>query len=741
MERNIFYRLGQIIYSLRWYLILIWGIVLTASVLVLIDITAPFKSTGFSDEKSKSAKAQEYINKKLGYDNANKFLIIYHSPKLLASDQRFIDKITNSLKNLKKFPIKHELILPSENSKQISKNKHTAYVVMIIKSKEILDEKKLIKLQSLIKKPANMTMVIGGEAVYLNEINKQTAVDLYRADMIATPMAIVTLLLIFGSLVAALLPVILGGGCAVVILTSLYLIGKGITLSVYTLNIALLLGLCLSLDYALFIVNRFREELRSGTEINKTIATTVGTAGKAVFFSGLAVLVSLTALFLFPINILFSMAVGGIIAVIVAVINAVLILPAVLAVIKKRVDFLAIYIPGKDKYRRFKFWHWLAEKIVKHPLMYFFPILVFLLILGYPFLSANFGVSDYRITPKNSESRKFFDSYENHFNIKELTPIILLIQSPHRQILSLNNLIKLHEIVVKLKKNQTISSIIGIVSSDLKLSPEEYHKLYNLPKSQMPESVKKLLSTSTGNSFTVLNINSKYDINSKKTSALVKKLQNTKFSSRFDTGLTGTPVVNADVLKQILNTLPYAMLWIMSFTYLILLILLRSLFLPLKAIIVNLLSLSACYGALVLVFQDGYLSHYLNFEPQGILDISLLVMIFCALFGFSMDYEVFLLSRIREYYLTYKDNKKSIIFGIEKSSRIITGAALIVIVICGAFLVADVLMVKAFGLGIAVAIFVDAFLIRIFLVPSAMTILGKWCWYLPKWLDKVLPKL
>jgi RND superfamily putative drug exporter len=154
----------------------------------------------------------------------------------------------------------------------------------------------------------------------------------------------------------------------------------------------------------------------------------------------------------------------------------------------------------------------------------------------------------------------------------------------------------------------------------------------------------------------------------------------------------------------------------------------------------TLLSLSACYGALVLVFQDGYLSHLLNFQPQGLLDISLLVIIFCALFGFSMDYEVFLLSRIKESYEMTGDTRSSIVFGIEKSSRIITSAAIIVIVLCSSFLVADVLMVKAFGLGIAVAIFVDAFLIRTVLVPSTMALLKSWNWYLPKWLDKTLPK-
>ena len=222
---------------------------------------------------------------------------------------------------------------------------------------------------------------------------------------------------------------------------------------------------------------------------------------------------------------------------------------------------------------------------------------------------------------------------------------------------------------------------------------------------------------------------------------LITYLHTLKSDNGLSIQLTGQPVSDREVLESILHFLPYAILWIMVFTYFILLLLLRSVFLPFKAILMNLLSLCACYGALVLVFQDGYLSHLLNFEPQGLLDISLLVIIFCALFGFSMDYEVFLLSRIKESHEIYGDNTRSIIFGIEKSSRIITSAALIVIVLCSSFLVAEVLIVKAFGLGIAVAIFVDAFLIRTILVPSTMMLLKKWNWYLPKWLDKILPDL
>ncbi|WP_256597126.1 MMPL family transporter [Legionella hackeliae] len=522
-------------------------------------------------------------------------------------------------------------------------------------------------------------------------------------------------------------------------MTLLFFIGHLYTLSVFTLNIALLLGLCLSLDYSLFIMSRFRDELHNGVSVSDAIAITTETAGKAVFFSGLAVLVSLSALFLFPINILFSVAMGGGVAVSIAVLTAIILLPAILSVLGKRINFLSVRF-HKDK-KRFNFWHWLATKIVKRPLLFFFPVLLFLLMLGYPFLSAIFGVSDHRILPEKSEHRRFFDMYAKKFNIETLNPILLVIQTSHGSILSKTNINNLFDLAKKLKKNPSVDKINSVVTTDSDLTKKQYYTLYNDNKDSRSKSLKQLLATTTSYSFTVMSIISKYQINSPETQNLIADLRDLKLNDGMKVELTGTPVINKEVLESISHILPFALLWIIVFTYLILLILLRSLFLPIKAILMNLLSLCACYGALVLVFQEGYLSQWLNFEPQGMLDISLLVIIFCALFGFSMDYEVFLLTRIKECYEENGANNNSIVFGIEKSSRIITSAALIVIVICGSFLVADVLMVKAFGLGIAVAIFVDAFLIRTLLVPSTMALLQSWNWYLPKWMDRLLPRL
>jgi RND superfamily putative drug exporter len=698
----------------------------------------PFKTTGFVDEHSKSALATKYLDKKFGYDGSNKFIIMYHSAELKTSDPEFLEKIKKSLSGLGDLSIKHEILLPYKKQ-QVSKDKRTAYAVVILKTPTLISDEQLIEFKQAIKKPSNMSMQIGGEPQFVENVTNQTQIDLYKADFIATPVAIITLIFVFGSVTAAILPIILGGGCAVIILTSLYFFGHFFTLSVFTINIALLLGLCLCLDYSLFFINRFRDELHNGLTPSQAIAVTQNSAGKAIFFSGLAVFVSLSALFLFPINILFSMAVGGLAAVFFAVLISTILLPAILAVLKTKIDFLSIHLIKRNPESNFSCWHWIAERVVHRPYTFFLTIMIILLVLGYPFLSVKLGISDYKIFPENSPSRSFYDTYAEKFNAQELNPIQLILHSHDSPILSKANLNKIYDLVEKLKANPRIKKIDGIVSSDSDLKKSQYYSLYHTERGLSDTHVKQLLATTTLKYLTVLNIVSKYPMNSPETRNLITELRDLKPIHGLDLQLTGTAVSNIDVLHSIYRMLPYAVLWIMVFSYLILLILLRSIFLPFKAILMNLLSLCASYGALVFVFQEGYLSNTLNFDPQGMLDISLLVIIFCALFGFSMDYEVFLLSRIKEAYLLTRDNKKSIIFGIEKSSRIITSAALIVIVICGSFLVADVLMVKAFGLGIAVAIFMDAFLIRSFLVPATMAMFKSWNWYLPKWLDRLLP--
>lgn len=743
MQSKRFFRLGNFVYRFRIAIIVIWMIVIIGAAPFISDVISPFQSTGFVANGSKSDVADEFLNKKLGYGH-NQFLIMYHSDDLLATGSQFQQQIKYSLAALSDFPIEYDMILPKDNDKQISKDKHTAYVVILFKTTKTMSRELINQFQDAVKTPKHMTMQLGGDPIFVEHINEQTQRDLFKSDFIAIPVTIITLLLIFGTVVAAIVPMCLGGGCALLILTMLYGLGHLFTLSIFTLNIALLLGLCLSLDYSLFVIYRFRDELSHDTPIEGIIAKTMATAGKAVFFSGVAVFISLSALLFFPINILFSIGVGGLVAVFVAVSVALTLLPAILGVLGHRINawgVRAITQQSNDPNVRNpnNTWYKIAYTVVKRPILFSLSTLLFLFILGYTVLNIKVGISDFHVLPDHSDNQQFFDTYKANFNEQELTPIQLIVTADHGNILSHQHIATLYHFVQKLKRNPLVDEVNSIVSIDKTLNKSKYQALYHASKSDRDKNIQLLLNRTTRHHFTVIDVISNYPSDSKQTKELINELQEMTPGKGLTMQLTGMPVINVDVLDCIKHILPYAAIWIITLTYFILMVLLRSLFLPFKAIFMNILSLCASYGVLVFIFQEGHFHDFLHFKTQGMLDISLIIIIFCALFGFSMDYEVFLLTRIHEAYNTTHNNEKSIIFGIVKSSRIITSAALIVIFLCGSFMVADVLMVKEFGLGIAVAIFVDAFAIRTLLVPATMTLVKEWNWYLPKWLEKHLP--
>lgn len=738
-ENSLFFLLGKKIHRYRVLVLIIWLLMIIGCVPFLSNMMAPFQTSGFVDTTSESAKADEYIKKE--FQSTNEVLMIsYHSNYLEATDRKFINKIKRSVKPLDDYPISHTIYLPTKGNHQISKDQHTAIVVVKFDVKTPLTQEQLNDIEQRIKKPKNMTRLFGGESVFFSEVNKQTQQDLFDADLVATPASIVMLIIIFGSLVAAFLPILLGGGCALLILTSLFFIGHAFTLSIFTLNIALLLGLCLSLDYSLFIVSRFRQELKKVSDISDAISHTLATAGKAVFFSGLAVFISLSALLIFPINILFSVGVGGLTAVFFAVIVALTLLPALLSLLNHRVNLGSIFSKAREREVSINVWGHLAERVVKHPMIYFVLVLTFLLVLGYPFLNAKFGISDYRILPKEAPGRQFFNLYQSQFNESRLNPIVLIVTAKRGDILSRKHLNQLYDFTRKLEKNPLVAEVSSLVSVNKNFSKKDYYQQYHSSMVKNNQALKTLLQDTTTKQSTLIQVVSKYLPNSNQTRLLIQQLRQLSLGDDLSLQVTGVPVNNLDVLERIAELFPYALAWIMILTYFILLLLLRSVFLPLKAILMNIVSLTASYGVLVFIFQEGHWHEWLNFDPQGMLDISVLIIIFCAIFGFSMDYEVFLLTRIKEAYEKNGDNNASIIEGIAQSSRIITSAAMIVIVICGSFMVADVLMVKQFGLGIAVAIFVDAFLVRSLLVPATMALVKKVNWYCPKWIDQRIPR-
>jgi RND superfamily putative drug exporter len=735
-----FFQFGKFIHRRQWAILSFWILLICVCFFLLFQGGGAFKIGGFTDPHRESSIASDLLTKKIGH-STSRFIVLYSHKSWLANSTKFNDEIKQSLADLKNFSVKHRIVYPDHQNDQISKDKHTAYAIVLLEGSTEKNANLLSEFKSLLHQPPHLKMLVGGDSAFTAEVKTYSVADLYRADFIAIPIAIITMLFVFGSLVAASLPIILSLITVLIVLVTLMTLGHFMDLSVFSLNVATMLGLSLTLDYALFIITRFRDELKRTHSIHEAITITQGTAGKAVFFSGLIVLTSLSALLIFPINILFSIGLAGVIVVFVSMLTSLFLLPTLLILIGKKIDAVPVRLfKFKRNQDRKTFWYYLANTVMRHPLLFFFPTIFVLLMLGSPFMKVVLNRPDEAILPPAAESRQVFDTFKEKFNESELTPILVVIESTKDRILSPKNIDKIYNFAQIIEKDARVEKIESIVTIEPEFNKQQYKQLYSLPPNQMDPQLTKFLKDTTRKYLTVMTVISQYPSNSDKTYDLVKKIRHTDPGVGLKVQVTGSSASIIDSLNSLYDVTPYALLLIISFTYFVLLILFRSIILPIKAIIMNTLSILASYGMLVFVFQQGHFSDWLNFNTIGYIDLDLPIIMFCILFGISMDYEVFLLSYIYEHYLKSKDNTASVAVGLQRSGKIITSAALIIVLVASSFIASDVVIIKALALGLALAVAIDAIIVRTLLVPASMRLLGKWNWYLPKWLDRILPR-
>jgi RND superfamily putative drug exporter len=515
-------------------------------------------------------------------------------------------------------------------------------------------------------------------------------------------------------------------------------------MSVFVLNLATLLGLGLGVDYSLLMTSRFREELasRGGREadVPDAVRATVATAGRAVFFSGLTVLLGLLGLVLFEFMILRSVGIAGAIVVGLAVAAALTLMPAILAIVGTRIDRFAIrrVAVGAPTDGR---WAGLARAVMRRPVAVLLPTLALLLLLGAPFLHARFNAPDASILPPDVPSRASFDLLRREFGEGEFAPIALAIRTDGPATSS-ENLAALYDYSRRIGADPRVSRLTGIVDVDPRLSLEQYQLLYGDPNGPRDRFLQVVLDGTTRGDLTTFTLYTPYGPNRPEGRSLVADLRRAGSPLAPPDGMTvlvgGGAADVDDVVSRISADFPRTALFIVITTYLVLFMLLRSVILPIKALAMNTLSIVASFGALVWIFQDGNLSGPLGFQPLGFVETTQPVILFCVLFGLSMDYEVFLLSRMKEVWDRTGDNIEAVAAGLERSGRIVSSAALIVVVVAASFAFADIVLIKALGIGVAVAVALDATVVRALLVPATMRLLGKWNWWMPVRLERVV---
>lgn len=732
-----FYRLGKLAARYRWLIVGLWMAAIIAGLPFAPRAGQVLQPGGFVSANADSVRAINILVQKLHLDETV-VQVIFTSSKYSAESPQFVQESQQALKSITNWSQVSGVVSFTDNPRQISLDHHAAYVNVLLKPDPDSAVDLIPELQRRLQPVPNIQTSIGGGPVFYEDIQSVSESDLRRAEFLAFPFAIIALLLVFRSAVAAVLPALVGGGAVVISLALIFALGHITFLSIFALNITTLFGLGLGVDYSLFIVSRFREELGRGRTVEEAVAVAIATAGRAVTFSGLTVTIGLLGLVLFNVDFLRSVGVAGVMVVILAVLAAITLLPAVLTVIGMRINALPVRLPRRwratgaaaRQHEHHGFWYRLSHLVMRYPVRIFVPVFILLVSLGIPFLGVRFAAPDASILPTSVPSRAAFDLFKQRFNYADSNPILLAVQM-QGNVLTSENLPKLYHYVQRIEADPRVARVDSIVSADPRITLAQYEAYYTHPQLIADPYLAALLQSSVSGNTTMVQVISKYDPNDTRSIQLVQTIRNTQPGGGMSVLVDGTTAGDMDYVDTLYTDFPLAIGVVAIVTYILLLLLFRSVVLPLKAIVMNTLSILASYGALVLIFQDGFLHQLLNFTPLGYVEASSPILLFCALFGLSMDYEVFLLSRIQESYWQTGDNTRAVALGMQRSGAIITSAALIVVVVSSCFATADMILVKALGLGMALAVIIDATLVRGLLVPATMRLLGNLNWWLP----------
>ncbi len=745
---TIFERLGAAIHHRRWWVIGGWVALLLLAIPFAPRAPGALRAGGFVLDDLESSKVRAVLEQELGAP-PSALVVVLDSPTLLAGTPAFELAAAAATKDIAAAPHVVRVLSHLQAPRQVSADRHTAYDIVFLDLSPDESPDALPGIQQALHPVAGVTTALAGGPAFYGDIQAVSESDLRRSELVSLPLAAFALLLVFGSVVAAGVPLIVGGSAVVIALGLIFVIASLTPMSVFVLNLATLLGLGLGVDYSLLMTSRFREELSrrlaAGDDrdaaVENAVRVTVATAGRAVFFSGLTVLLGLLGLVLFEFMILRSVGVAGALVVGLAVASALTLLPAVLSVLGTRIDALSVrrpgtkagapaIAPGRGRGR----WAHLANWVMDRPVAVLVPTLGLLLLLGLPFLRVDFNAPDASILPASAPSRAGYDRLVAQFGEGDFAPISLAIRTDGPAT-DPKNVALLYAYSRTLEQDPRIVRVAGLVDVDPRLTLQQYQLLYGSPDGPPDRFVRIGLGATTNGDLTAFTVTTPYGPNRAEASALVRDLRDPNGPLAPPAGLTvgvaGGAADVTDVVGRVAADFPRTALFILVSTYLVLFVLLRSVVLPAKALVMNTLSIVASFGALVWIFQEGNLSAVLGFAPLGFVETTQPVILFCVLFGLSMDYEVFLLSRMKEAWDRTSDNREAVAWGLERSGRIVTSAALIVVVVAGSFAFADIVLIKALGLGVAIAVALDATVVRALLVPATMGLLGKWNWWLP----------
>ncbi len=663
----------------------------------------------FTPPSSPSQREANRADQVFGRNDAD-VVVLYRSATLTVTDPAYRQAVTAALASLPRADVARVTTYWSSGSPSlVSTDRHSTYAVLQLTGADDAARHTAYDAIKAGLTPASLaadgvTARVGGNVPLEVAINNEVSADIAKAEGFSMPVLLILLLVIFGSLAAASLPLAIGGVAILGSFTVLRLLTTLTTVSIYSVNITTILGLGLGIDYGLFMVTRFREELHRQPTVEQAVARTVATAGRTVAVSGVTVALALTSLMLFPVDFLRSMGYGGVATVAVDVVAALTVLPALLAVLGRRVNALSIRRsvrrPVIDEANGA--WYRLARSVMRRPVVYATVITIALLALGAPFLRISWGGTDARSLPAASTIRQVSDTLDSQFPVNSTDPIEALLTG---QAATSPAQLSAYLHAVEAVPGVTSAQVTGVRAG---VDPGRRDSVARVDIGYTPAPV------------------------SSAARHIVSQIRALPVPSGTAVLVGGTTAGLVDELSSLGATLPWMALVVCLSTFVLLFLAFGSVVLPLKAIVMNVLSLSATFGVVVWIFQWGHLSRPLQFTATGSIDPTMPILMLAIIFGLSMDYEVFLLSRVRERYDQSGDNTDAVAAGLQRTGGVITSLALLLIIVIGAFSASGITFIKLMGVGMIVALLVDATVIRILLVPATMRLLGRANWWAPR---------
>ncbi|MER5482386.1 MMPL family transporter [Streptomyces sp. NPDC002812] len=658
---------------------------------------------GFDDPASESVEADKVLEGPLGRES-NDVIVLYESKTAGQGAAEFGSAVRSALDGVPREGITRLSSFWDPGAQgadaYVSRDGTRMYATV-----QFADDNDQHQVEALTKiktefEAEGVTARFGGVAAMTEQVNALTGSDIARAEMLSIPILLVLLVLIFRSAVAALLPLAVGTFVALGSFVVLRVLTMFTEISSTVINVITILGLGLAIDYALFLVNRFREELHAGADVDTAVRRATATAGRTVAFSGLAVAISFAGLALFPSRFLSSMGYAAVAVVSFAVVGSLTLLPALLRYTGHRIDKWRVPLPGARGSRGGAAkpltqgrWYRTAHAVMRKPLLSSLAIVAVLVGLGAPLLGVNWARPGEWVLPSNGDAKVVSKTLAADFDT-----------NPGR----------------------TMTSVVRFGGPADRSAVEAY-----ADRLEGVAGVTSATPTAFAGNDARVTLRYAPDPMSRAAVDLVHGVRDTAAPQGAKTLVTGMPASRVDIVDMIGGRLPWMALFVAVVSFLVLFLAFGSLLLPLKSVILNLLSLLATFGAIKWIFQDGHLSGLLGFEPIGAVDANFPVLVVAIAFGLAMDYEVFLLSRVREEWEASGDPVESMAIGLQRTAKIITSAALLLVVVVGGFMTSSILFMKMIGVGLVIAVVIDATVVRGLLVPATMALMGKWAWWAP----------